>query len=164
MAGGVEVLYRESGPADSPVILLLHGFSVVVSIPGADASSGRSISCPRARSSRLWFHRSPEPRGYVYSFDSLARTILAFIDILGLERYALYVFDYRAPVGFRIAMTRPDYVTAIVSQNGNAKAWEMHGNLSSATGAIRPARTAKVDCSTPATSPWRRTSKRCLWL
>jgi pimeloyl-ACP methyl ester carboxylesterase len=62
----------------------------------------------------------PAERNYVYSFDSLAKTILAFTDALNLTRYALYVFDYGAPTGFRLAMWRPDRVAAMVSQNGNA--------------------------------------------
>jgi pimeloyl-ACP methyl ester carboxylesterase len=62
----------------------------------------------------------PEQRHYKYSFDALANTMLAFTDALQLKRYALYVFDYGAPIGLRLAMTRPERVTAIVSQNGNA--------------------------------------------
>lgn len=66
------------------------------------------------------FTEVPAGRNYKYTFDALAQTILAFIDTLKLERYALYVFDYGAPTGFRVAMARPERVTAIVSQNGNA--------------------------------------------
>jgi pimeloyl-ACP methyl ester carboxylesterase len=66
------------------------------------------------------FTEVPDERHYKYSFDGLAKTILAFTDALGLTRYALYVFDYGAPTGFRLAMSRPDRVTAIISQNGNA--------------------------------------------
>ena len=62
----------------------------------------------------------PEQRRYKYSFDGLASTVLAFTDALQLRSYALYVFDYGAPVGFRLAMARPERVTAIISQNGNA--------------------------------------------
>jgi pimeloyl-ACP methyl ester carboxylesterase len=62
----------------------------------------------------------PEQRGYKYSFDALANTVLAFTDALQLEHYTLYVFDYGAPTGFRLAIARPERVTAIVSQNGNA--------------------------------------------
>ena len=62
----------------------------------------------------------PEQRRYKYSFDALASTVLAFTDALQLKSYALYVFDYGAPVGFRLAMARPERVTAIVSQNGKA--------------------------------------------
>jgi pimeloyl-ACP methyl ester carboxylesterase len=66
------------------------------------------------------FTEVPEQRRYKYSFDALACTVLAFTDALQLKSYALYVFDYGAPVGFRLAMARPERVTAIVSQNGNA--------------------------------------------
>jgi pimeloyl-ACP methyl ester carboxylesterase len=62
----------------------------------------------------------PEQRHYKYSFDALAHTMLAFTDALGLRRYALYVFDYGAPTGFRLAMAHPERVIAIVAQNGNA--------------------------------------------
>src|SRR5262249_42768028 len=66
------------------------------------------------------FTHVPEERKYQYSFNSLAQSIQAFVDALGLQRYALYVFDYGAPTGFRLAMAHPDRVLAIVSQNGNA--------------------------------------------
>jgi pimeloyl-ACP methyl ester carboxylesterase len=66
------------------------------------------------------FTEVTEQRRYKYSFDALANTVLAFTDVLQLKRYALYVFDYGAPVGFRLAMARPERITAIVSQNGNA--------------------------------------------
>jgi pimeloyl-ACP methyl ester carboxylesterase len=66
------------------------------------------------------FTEVPGKRAYAYTFDSLARTMAVFTDALGLQRYALYVFDYGAPTGFRLAMARPDRVTVIVSQNGNA--------------------------------------------
>jgi pimeloyl-ACP methyl ester carboxylesterase len=66
------------------------------------------------------FTEVPEARRYQYSFDAIAGTIELFTDALNLTRYALYVFDYGAPTGFRIAMARPERVTAIVSQNGNA--------------------------------------------
>jgi len=62
----------------------------------------------------------PDRRDYKYSFDALAQTILAFTEALQLKRYALYVFDYCAPVGLRLATARPERITAIVSQNGNA--------------------------------------------
>lgn len=64
--------------------------------------------------------RSPEERKYSYTFDSFARTVEAFVVALGLKRYAIYVFDYDAPVGYHLAVAHPERVTAIVSQNGNA--------------------------------------------
>ena len=66
------------------------------------------------------FTAVPEQREYKYSFEALARTMLAFVDALELRQYALYVFDYGAPTGFRMALAHPERVTAIVSQNGNA--------------------------------------------
>jgi pimeloyl-ACP methyl ester carboxylesterase len=66
------------------------------------------------------FTEVPAERGYTYSFDNLAKTVEAFTEALHLSHYALYVFDYGAPTGFRLAMAHPQRVTAIVSQNGNA--------------------------------------------
>ena len=120
-ADGIQVFYRESGPADAPVVLLLHGFP-------ASSFQFRELMPRLADRYRViapdlpgfGFTEVPEERGYGYSFDALARTVGCFTDALKLERYALYVFDYGAPTGFRLAMAHPERVTAIVSQNGNA--------------------------------------------
>lgn len=120
-ADGVNVFYREAGPAKAPVVLLLHGFPTSsfmyrALIPRlADRYRVIAPDLPG-----FGFTEVPEKRQYKYTFDALARTIIAFTDALQLKRYALYVFDYGAPTGFRLAMARPDCVTAIVSQNGNA--------------------------------------------
>jgi pimeloyl-ACP methyl ester carboxylesterase len=120
-ADGVKVFYREAGPADAPVVLLLHGFP-------ASSFQYREL-IPRLTDKYrviapdlpgFGFTDVPEKRQYKYSFDALAETMAAFTDALGLKRYALYVFDYGAPTGFRLAMAHPERVTAIVSQNGNA--------------------------------------------
>jgi pimeloyl-ACP methyl ester carboxylesterase len=79
------------------------------------------------------FTEVPAERKYTYSFDALAHTIEAFTDVLGLNRYVIYVFDYGAPTGLRLAMAHPERVTAIVSQNGNAYA----DGLGDAWGPIR---------------------------
>jgi len=120
-ADGVKMFYREAGPSDAPVVLLLHGFPT-------SSFQYRELIPRLADRYRVvapdlpgfGFTEVPDERHYKYSFDGLAKTILAFTDALGLTRYALYVFDYGAPTGFRLAMARPDRVTAIVSQNGNA--------------------------------------------
>jgi pimeloyl-ACP methyl ester carboxylesterase len=120
-ADGVNVFYREAGSADAPVVLLLHGFPT-------SSFQYRELMPRLADQYRViapdlpgfGFTEVPANRGYKYTFDALAQTMLAFTDALKLERHALYVFDYGAPTGFRLAMTRPESVTAIVSQNGNA--------------------------------------------
>jgi pimeloyl-ACP methyl ester carboxylesterase len=120
-ADGVTVFYREAGAADAPVVLLLHGFPT-------SSFQYRELIPHLADRYRViapdlpgfGFTEVPEQRKYSYTFDALAQTILAFTDALGLARYALYVFDYGAPTGFRLAMARPERINAIVSQNGNA--------------------------------------------
>ncbi len=120
-ADGVKVFYREAGPKDAPVVLLLHGFPTSSFqyrelIPRL--SDRYRVIAPDLPG--FGFTEVPPERNYKYTFEALAATILAFTDALGLKRYALYVFDYGAPTGFPLAMTRPERVTAIVSQNGNA--------------------------------------------
>jgi pimeloyl-ACP methyl ester carboxylesterase len=120
-ADGVTVFYREAGPPNASVILLLHGFPT-------SSFQYRELIPRLADRYRViapdlpgfGFTEVPEQRHYKYSFDALATTVLAFTDALQLKSYVLYVFDYGAPVGFRLAMARPERVTAIVSQNGNA--------------------------------------------
>jgi len=120
-ADGVTVFYREAGPANATVVLLLHGFPT-------SSFQYRELIPRLADRYRViapdlpgfGFTEVPEKRDYKYTFDALANTIAAFTEAMRLKRYALYVFDYGAPTGFRLAMMRPERVTAIVSQNGNA--------------------------------------------
>jgi pimeloyl-ACP methyl ester carboxylesterase len=120
-ADGMQVFYRAAGEVNAPVVLLLHGFP-------ASSFMFRELIPRLANDYRViapdlpgfGFTEAPPQRQYVYSFDQLARTIEAFTRALKIERYALYVFDYGAPTGFRLAMAHPERVTAIVSQNGNA--------------------------------------------
>jgi pimeloyl-ACP methyl ester carboxylesterase len=120
-ADGVTVFYREAGPATAPVVLLLHGFPTSSFqyrelIPRlADRYHVIAPDLPG-----FGFTEVPQECSYTYTFDNLAKTIFAFIQALKLTRYALYVFDYGAPTGFRLALMAPERVTAIVSQNGNA--------------------------------------------
>jgi len=120
-ADGVSVFYREAGPVDAPVVLLLHGFPT-------SSFQYRELIPRLADRYRViapdlpgfGFTEVLAQRHYKYTFDALAKTILAFTDALHLKRYALYVFDYGAPTGFRLAMAHPERISAIVSQNGNA--------------------------------------------
>jgi pimeloyl-ACP methyl ester carboxylesterase len=118
---GVRIFYREAGPADAPVVLLLHGF------PTSSFQYRELIPLLADRYRVIapdlpgfGFTEVPASRGYHYTFDALAKTIFAFTQALKLTRYAMYVFDYGAPTGFRLALMAPERVTAIVSQNGNA--------------------------------------------
>jgi pimeloyl-ACP methyl ester carboxylesterase len=119
--GEVDVFYREAGPADAPVILLLHGFPTA-------SHMFRGLIPLLADRYRLIAPDLPgfgqtkaPPRGkFDYTFDRLAKVIERFTEALSLHRYALYIFDYGAPVGLRLATGHPERVSAIISQNGNA--------------------------------------------
>ena len=120
-ADGVRVFYRAAGDPAAPVVLLLHGFPT-------SSFMFRELMPLLATRYRViapdlpgfGFTEVPTGRHYAYSFGGLAMTIEAFTQALDLDRYALYVFDYGAPTGFRLAMAHPERITAIVSQNGNA--------------------------------------------
>lgn len=120
-ADGVDVFFRESGDPSAPAILLLHGFPT-------SSFMFRELIPRLARRYRVvapdlpgfGFTEVPTDRNYTYSFDSLAKTVEAFTESIGLARYAIYIFDYGAPTGLRLALAHPERVTAIVSQNGNA--------------------------------------------
>jgi pimeloyl-ACP methyl ester carboxylesterase len=120
-ADGVRVFYREAGDPKAPTILLLHGFP-------SSSHMFRNLIPKLANRYRLvapdlpgfGFTEVPQERGYVYTFDALAKTINGFVEAVGLTRYAIYVFDYGAPTGYRLALSHPDRVTALISQNGNA--------------------------------------------
>lgn len=119
--GDHRVFYREAGDPEAPAVLLLHGFPtsshmfreliplvaehyhvVAPDLPGF----GNTVSPPRGQ--------------FDYTFDNVADVIGTFVDAIDLTKYALYVFDYGAPVGFRLAVKNPDRISAIISQNGNA--------------------------------------------
>jgi len=118
---GVQVFYRESRPkrTDAPVLLLLHGF------PSGSHQFHRLIDVLGARY-RLIAPDDPgsgyteTPDGFVYSFDRLADIVEGFLQRLGLDRFTMYVFDFGAPIGFRIAERHPEWVSGLIVQNGNA--------------------------------------------
>ena len=115
---GFHIFYREAGPAGAPKLLLLHGF------PSASHMFRDLIPLLADR----WHIIAPDLPGFGKSdmpprgctFDRIAHTIDRFTEVVGFDRYAVYVFDYGAPTGFRLAVKHPDRITAIISQNGNA--------------------------------------------
>jgi pimeloyl-ACP methyl ester carboxylesterase len=118
---GVKIFYREAGPKSAPAILLLHGFPTSSHmfrdlIPAlADRYHVVAPDLPG-----FGFSDAPDRNQFRYTFENLAKVIDSFIETIGLERYAIYVFDYGAPLGLRLALAHPERITAIVSQNGNA--------------------------------------------
>lgn len=118
---GLKIFYREAGPANAPTLLLLHGFP-------SSSHMFRDLIPLLAEQFHLvapdlpGFGRSDMParEDFDYTFDHLADVIDRFTEVKGLDRFALYVFDYGAPTGIRIATKHPERITAIISQNGNA--------------------------------------------
>ena len=118
---GVEIFYREAGPADAPTILLLHGFPTSSHmfrnlIPAL--SDKYHVVAPDYPG----FGNSAQPamEAFDYTFDNLAKVMERFVAALGIEKYSLYLMDYGAPIGFRLAAKHPDQVQALIVQNGNA--------------------------------------------
>jgi pimeloyl-ACP methyl ester carboxylesterase len=119
--GGLTVFYREAGPADAPVVVLLHGF------PSSSHMFRRLIPALADRYRVIapdlpGFGRAamPKPADFQYGFATFADIVAQLLAQLGAERYALYVMDYGAPVGFRLALRHPERVSALMIQNGNA--------------------------------------------
>ena len=116
-----KVFYREAGPMDAPALLLLHGFPssshMFRNLIPALADTYRVIAPDMPG---FGFSDAPERADFDYTFENLTDVIDRFTETLGLDHYALYVFDYGAPVGLRLALRHPERVTAIISQNGNA--------------------------------------------
>src|SRR6201992_745116 len=120
-ADGIQVFYRAAGDVAAPVLLLLHGFPT-------SSFMFRDLILRLADQYRViapdlpgfGFTEVPAKRNYTYSCEAIAGTIEAFTEALELNRYAVYIFDYGAPTGLRMALRHPERVTAIISQNGNA--------------------------------------------
>jgi len=117
----IKIFYREAGDAKAPALLLLHGFPT-----SSHMFRGLlPLLCDRYRLVApdlpgFGFTEALDRAQFNYTFDHVTQVIDRFTEAVGLERYTLYVFDYGAPVGFRLALKHPERVTAIISQNGNA--------------------------------------------
>lgn len=119
--GEVDVFFREAGPKSAPVVLLLHGFPTSSHmfrelIP--ELADRYRVIAPDLPG--FGYTKAPGRGEFDYTFDNLAKVINDFTQALSLDRYAIYVFDYGAPTGYRLAAAYPERVTALISQNGNA--------------------------------------------
>jgi pimeloyl-ACP methyl ester carboxylesterase len=118
---GLNIFFRQAGPQDAPALLLLHGFPSAGHmfrdlIPQlADRFHVVAPDLPGFGQSDM-----PERTSYSYSFDNIATAIDRFTEVIGLRHFAIYVFDYGAPTGFRLAVRHPERISGIISQNGNA--------------------------------------------
>ena len=119
--GDVQMFYREAGSPIAPVLLLLHGFPT-------SSHMYRNLIPQLARDYRVLAPdlpgfgstTAPPRNAYAYTFENLFRAVQSFVDVLQLDRFALMVFDYGAPVGFRLAAANPRRISAVITQNGNA--------------------------------------------
>ena len=121
LVNGKTIFYREAGAKDAPTILLLHGF------PTSSHMFRNLIPILAQRYHVIapdlpgfGFSDAPDRKTFRYTFENLANVIDHFTQAIGLDRYAIYIFDYGAPVGLRLALAHPERITAIISQNGNA--------------------------------------------
>jgi pimeloyl-ACP methyl ester carboxylesterase len=118
---GIKVFYREAGRKDAPVMLLLHGFP-------SSSFYYRNLMPLLAEHYRVLapdfpgfgFTEVPAQKNYKYTFDSFAETTKGFLKALGVDKFSMYIFDYGAPTGLRIAIENPSRIEGLVSQNGNA--------------------------------------------
>ncbi|KAH7326891.1 alpha/beta hydrolase fold protein [Rhizoctonia solani] len=133
VADGMNLFYREAGTAGHPVILLLHGgiassfqFRALMPLLAREFH----VIAPDLPGHGFTSQTEARTKPYNYTFSSLAQTIISFVDALRLTSYALYMFDFGAAVGYRLALAHPERVTAVIAQGGNAyveglgKAWE----------------------------------------
>ncbi len=117
----VNIFFREAGDPGAPVVLLLHGFpssSHMFRNLIPELSSEYHVIAPDLPG--FGFSGAPDHESFTYTFDHLAEIMAQFVEELALRRFALYVFDYGAPVGFRLALKYPERISAIITQNGNA--------------------------------------------
>jgi len=118
---GLKIFYREAGDPQTPAVLLLHGFptsshmfrNLIPKLAGQNHVIAPDLP-------GFGFSDAPDHKSFAYTFDHLAEVIGKFTEVVELKKFAVYVFDYGAPVGLRLALNHPERITALISQNGNA--------------------------------------------
>jgi pimeloyl-ACP methyl ester carboxylesterase len=118
---GLDIFYREAGPKNAPVILLLHGFPT-------SSNMFRNLIPRLSQSFRViapdypgyGMSSMPDHKEFAYTFENLMNVVDGLVDQLGLKKYSMYVMDYGAPIGYRLALRHPERVQALIIQNGNA--------------------------------------------
>src|ERR1700675_3175600 len=121
LVDGFKIFYREAGDPKTPAVLLLHGFptsshmfrKLISELSGQYHVVARDLP-------GFGFSDAPDHKSFAYTFENLAEVIGKFTEQVGLNKFAVYVFDYGAPTGFRLALNHPERITALISQNGNA--------------------------------------------
>jgi pimeloyl-ACP methyl ester carboxylesterase len=152
---GLKVFYRETGDLQAPAVLLLHGFPTSSHmfrnlIP--QLAGDYHVVAPDLPG--FGFSDAPDHQTFQYTFDHLAEVIGDFIEQIGLKRFAVYVFDYGAPVGLRLALRYPDRISALISQTATPmlRVSATLGRRFVPTGKIRARRTGRLCASSP---PWK---------
>ena len=119
--GDIDLFYREAGAKDAPVLLLLHGFPT-------SSNMFRNLIPRLVGSFRIiapdypgyGFSSMPDRKSFAYTFENMTNLVEELTKKLGLEKYAMYVMDYGAPIGYRLAIRHPEKVSGLIVQNGNA--------------------------------------------
>jgi pimeloyl-ACP methyl ester carboxylesterase len=118
---GLDISYREAGPKSAPTVLLLHGFPTSSNMfRNLIPSLAETFHVVAPDYPGFGGSSAPDHKSFSYTFENLTNIIEQFVETLGLDSYSLYVFDYGAPIGYRLALRRPERVQALLVQNGNA--------------------------------------------
>jgi pimeloyl-ACP methyl ester carboxylesterase len=144
------IFYREAGDPSKPVILLLHGFPTSSHmfrnlIP--ELSGDFHVIAPDLPG--FGFSSAPDHEKFQYTFDHLAEVMATFVEKLKLEKFSIYIFDYGAPVGLRLALKYPDRITGIITQNGNAYVEGLSEGLATGQGLLGQADQGEPRCPAP---------------
>ena len=137
---GLKLFYREAGDGAHPAVLLLHGFPTASHmfrdlIP--ELADHYHVVAPDLPG--FGMTEQPARDKFAYTFENISKVIFRFTEVIRLTKFAIYVFDYGAPIGFRVAMKQPERITAIITQNGNSLSGGCVGRLRADQGLLERA-------------------------